>query len=194
LKNNSFQGQEKDNEIKGIGNSVNYKFRMHDPRIGRFFAVDPLAKKYPWNSSYAFATNNPVHLVDVDGMGVEENDGGYLDIYGKRIKISNVGDKEGIDFIYHFTGDKNGSTEILYNGESVSWMKDQKNLLNYTLRSNSVNYKTITKEFLSGNGYEKSIFDSGHPMTSDLQDSYNAYLERKDFLHKMKKQTVLRLF
>ena len=86
MKNNSFQGQEKDNEIKGIGNSVNYKFRMHDPRIGRFFAVDPLAKKYPWNSSYAFATNNPVHLVDVDGMGVEENeDLVFFDKNGKEV-------------------------------------------------------------------------------------------------------------
>ncbi len=38
-----FQGQERDDEIKGNGNSVNYKYRMHDPRLGRFFAVDPLA-------------------------------------------------------------------------------------------------------------------------------------------------------
>src|SRR5690606_4639049 len=37
-----FQGQEKDDEVKGSGNSINYKYRMHDPRIGRFFAVDPL--------------------------------------------------------------------------------------------------------------------------------------------------------
>src|SRR5690606_20607467 len=27
-------------------NSVNYTYRMHDPRLGRFFAVDPLADKY----------------------------------------------------------------------------------------------------------------------------------------------------
>ena len=33
----SFQGQEADNEIKGKGNSVNYKYRMHDARLGRFF-------------------------------------------------------------------------------------------------------------------------------------------------------------
>ena len=52
-----FQGQEKDNEIKGIGNSVNYKFSMHNPRVGRFFAVDPLAGKYPYNSTYAFQEN-----------------------------------------------------------------------------------------------------------------------------------------
>jgi RHS repeat-associated protein len=42
-----FQGQEKDDEIKGEGNSLNYTFRMHDPRVGRFFAVDPLTAKYP---------------------------------------------------------------------------------------------------------------------------------------------------
>ena len=34
-----FQGQEKDDELKGGGNSLNYTFRMHDPRVGKFFAV-----------------------------------------------------------------------------------------------------------------------------------------------------------
>ena len=32
-----FQGQERDDEIKGKGNSVNYTYRMHDTRLGRFF-------------------------------------------------------------------------------------------------------------------------------------------------------------
>ncbi|MDA6070856.1 hypothetical protein NJT12_14655 [Flavobacterium sp. AC] len=41
-----FQGQEKDDEIKGEGNSLDYTFRMHDPRIGRFFAIDPLASQF----------------------------------------------------------------------------------------------------------------------------------------------------
>jgi hypothetical protein len=41
-----FQNQEKDNEVKGEGNSVNYKFRMHDPRVGRFFAVDFLTANF----------------------------------------------------------------------------------------------------------------------------------------------------
>ena len=31
-----FQGQEKDDEIKGEGDSVNYKYRMHDQRIGSY--------------------------------------------------------------------------------------------------------------------------------------------------------------
>ena len=31
-----FQGQEKDDELKGEGNSLNYKYRMHDLRVGGF--------------------------------------------------------------------------------------------------------------------------------------------------------------
>ncbi|UBZ14000.1 hypothetical protein LDL77_19230 [Flagellimonas marinaquae] len=63
-----FQGQDKDSEIKGEGLSVNYKYRMHDPRVGRFFAVDPLAYDYPWNSPYAFSENNVIHAVELEGL------------------------------------------------------------------------------------------------------------------------------
>ena len=63
-----FQGQEKDNEIKGEGNSINYKYRMHDPRLGRFFSVDPLASKYPWNSPYAFSENRLIDAVELEGL------------------------------------------------------------------------------------------------------------------------------
>ena len=62
-----FQGQEMDNEIKGEGNSINYKYRMHDPRAGRFFAVDPLAKKYPHNSPYAFSENRVTDAIELEG-------------------------------------------------------------------------------------------------------------------------------
>jgi hypothetical protein len=57
-----------DDEIKGEGNSVNYKYRMHDPRIGRFFAVDPLAAKYPYNSPYAFSENRVLDAVELEGL------------------------------------------------------------------------------------------------------------------------------
>ena len=62
-----FQGQEKDDELKGEGNSLNYTFRMHDPRVGRFFAVDPLFKEYPYNSTYAFSENRVVDAIELEG-------------------------------------------------------------------------------------------------------------------------------
>lgn len=62
-----FQGQEKDDELKGEGNSLNYTFRMHDPRIGRFFAIDPLFRKYPHNSTYAFSENRVMDGIELEG-------------------------------------------------------------------------------------------------------------------------------
>jgi hypothetical protein len=57
-----------DDEIKGEGNSINYEYRMHDPRIGRFFAVDPLAPKYPHYSPYQFSGNRPIDCVELEGL------------------------------------------------------------------------------------------------------------------------------
>jgi RHS repeat-associated protein len=62
-----FQGQEKDDEIKGEGNSLNYTFRMHDPRIGRFLSIDPLADKRTYHSPYMFCGNDPISNIDPDG-------------------------------------------------------------------------------------------------------------------------------
>jgi RHS repeat-associated protein len=62
-----FQGQEKDDELKGEGNSLNYTFRIHDPRIGRFLSIDPLAGKMPEFSPYSFVFNNPMRFTDPDG-------------------------------------------------------------------------------------------------------------------------------
>jgi RHS repeat-associated protein len=65
----AFQGQEKDDEIKGsTGTSYAYKFRMHDPRTGRFWSVDPLTKKYPYNSPYAFSENQVINAVELEGL------------------------------------------------------------------------------------------------------------------------------
>jgi RHS repeat-associated protein len=63
-----FQGQEKDDELKGEGNSLNYTFRMHDPRVGRFFARDPLESKYPWFSPYQFSGNTPIMAIELEGL------------------------------------------------------------------------------------------------------------------------------
>lgn len=63
-----FNGKENDNEIKGTGNHIDFKFRGYDPRLGRFFSVDPLAGQYPWNSTYAFAENRVIDGVDLEGL------------------------------------------------------------------------------------------------------------------------------
>jgi len=109
-----FQGQEMDNpptmlgtsEIKGVGNSLNYKYRMHDPRLGRFFAIDPLFKKYPYNSPYAFSENRVIDGVELEGkefmsfqfaekggfiIMFKHETGIVMDIYGNYASYSGSG-------------------------------------------------------------------------------------------------------
>ena len=63
-----FNGQEADNEVYGEGALHAFEYRMHDTRIGRFWSVDPLAGKFPWNSPYAFAENSPVGYLEFEGL------------------------------------------------------------------------------------------------------------------------------
>ncbi|MBS1635845.1 MAG: RHS repeat-associated core domain-containing protein [Bacteroidetes bacterium] len=65
-------GKEKDDEIKGSGNSYDFGARINDPRLGKWLSVDPLAHKYPWQSPYASMDNNPIANIDPTGMGTED--------------------------------------------------------------------------------------------------------------------------
>ena len=47
---------------------MNYTFRMHDPRVGRFFATDPLEAKFPFYSPYQFTSNSPIMAVELEGL------------------------------------------------------------------------------------------------------------------------------
>lgn len=62
-----FNNTEKDDEVKGEGDSYDYEKRFYDPRVGRFLSLDPLSKKFPWYSPYQFAGNKPVNSRDLDG-------------------------------------------------------------------------------------------------------------------------------
>ncbi|MBL4706389.1 MAG: hypothetical protein JKY54_17810, partial [Flavobacteriales bacterium] len=62
-----FQGQEGDLELYGEGNSSNFSFRMHNPRLGRFFVVDPLANMYSYQTPYAFCENRVIDGIDFEG-------------------------------------------------------------------------------------------------------------------------------
>ncbi len=62
-----FNGKEKDDEVKGAGDSYDYGMRMQDTRIGRFLSIDPLFKKYPELTPYQFVSNRPIDGIDLDG-------------------------------------------------------------------------------------------------------------------------------
>ncbi|GIV45152.1 MAG: hypothetical protein KatS3mg035_2275 [Bacteroidia bacterium] len=100
-----FQGQEGDDEVYGKSNLWAYKYRLHDARLGRFFSVDPLAGKYPYNSVYAFSENRVIDGVELEGLEKSKpktNEGktalqiyeekfGKINIYNPVIKYSPMG-------------------------------------------------------------------------------------------------------
>ena len=58
-------GQERDDEIYGNGNSYTAEFWQYDPRLMRRWNVDPIVK--PWEASYAAFSNNPILNIDLKG-------------------------------------------------------------------------------------------------------------------------------
>ncbi len=65
-----FNGMEKDDEIKGVGNSLDYGARMYDARLGRWHSRDPLEVAYKSLSPYQFAANSPIYYKDIDGRKI----------------------------------------------------------------------------------------------------------------------------
>ena len=114
-----FQGQEQDDEIKGAGNSINYKYRMHDARIGRFLSIDPLAPDYPHNSPYAFSENRVFDGVELEGLEFVQHNHGSGYYYVAPTNTAHSG--------WDLTGSL-AATQNLQSGgsliHSVSWEQD----------------------------------------------------------------------
>lgn len=62
-----FNGKEKDDELKGQGNSYDFGARIYDPRIGRWFKMDNQFYKQSGWSPYKAFNDNPILFVDPDG-------------------------------------------------------------------------------------------------------------------------------
>jgi RHS repeat-associated protein len=60
-----FNGQEKTDEIAGLGNHTTAKFWEYDTRIGRRWNLDPVRKEY--ESPYVTFGNNPLRYIDPSG-------------------------------------------------------------------------------------------------------------------------------
>jgi|SRR5690554_45537 len=62
-----FNGMEKDDNVKGQGNSYNFGARMYDPRVGRWLSIDPLEKKHAGITPYHYGYNIPTIMNDPNG-------------------------------------------------------------------------------------------------------------------------------
>ena len=140
----SFQGQESDNEVKGNGNSINFEFRMHDPRVGRFFALDPLKAKYPHNSPYAFSENKVIHAIELEGLECfYTSDGNYIGQIGKNTEvrvINNADVEEGTKYVKWAMYDQTKGTK---REKELKWNSDKANGFSKSLGVNQSELKAF---------------------------------------------------
>jgi RHS repeat-associated protein len=95
-----FCGKERDEE-SGL---YYYGARYYMPCQCRFVSVDPLAGEMPFFSPFSYASNNPVVLVDIDGLA------------------PSGGDKNGGPDRFAIDTEKAGSSEMLYDGTWVTYV------------------------------------------------------------------------
>jgi hypothetical protein len=86
-----FNGQDKDDEVSGEGNSNTAEFWQYDTRLGRRFNVDP--RPNPSLSIYACFGNNPIFFRDINGDTAEVNGSKKQKREFKKILQNRTGDK-----------------------------------------------------------------------------------------------------
>ena len=74
-----FQGMERADEVKGLGNSYDFGARVYDSRVARWWSVDPLEGKYPNTAPYIFAGVSPILFFDPTGKEPERNQAGTIE-------------------------------------------------------------------------------------------------------------------
>ena len=95
-KNNlkTYQGQEFTEDL-GV-NVFEFKYRMHDPVIGRFWQIDPLAEKYVHNGTYNFSENRVIDSRELEGLErVYSADGKFINQVGDSNEILVMKHNEG---------------------------------------------------------------------------------------------------
>ncbi len=94
---------------------------MHDARLGRFFAVDPLAAEYSYNSPYAFSENMVIHAIELEGLEAV-----LVGVNGQVALAGQTGSVEGGVLIapdgvfFYTTVESGGSTDIASASATVS--------------------------------------------------------------------------
>lgn len=157
----SFNGMYKDDEIKGVGNTLDFGARIQNSRLGVWLSRDPLESKYPDISPYVFVGGNPIYFYDADGRDLyafsEKSKGTVL----SAIKLI-FGD----DHNFSFQGNK-----LTYFGNGTASNNDKQYLLkvfNDWIVNNPHNHVFVKEEGFVVTGlngrYAPSLYFSGDPV------------------------------
>jgi RHS repeat-associated protein len=151
-----YVGKERDEE-SGL---YYYGARFYAPWLCRFMSCDPKAAQFPDQSPYNYCFNNPINLIDPDGM---EPEGMGDEVVNNT---SNIGfpenPKDGDEYI-HYNQEQNANWGYVYNAASQSWLGT----------GTAANLPTVE---VTASATPRSVFTSGPLMGQNLREISSGYI------------------
>ncbi|MBK6485247.1 MAG: RHS repeat-associated core domain-containing protein [Chitinophagaceae bacterium] len=177
-----YNGKEKDNEIKGEGNSLDFGARNYDSRLGRWLSVDPKAADAPGWSPYRAFLCNPIRYTDPDGQWEWDATGNLVAQKGDNsysmAKFLGTSQSNAMKLLNR-GGVTANAKGVLNLKEGQSFAKNNLWVGGKSIGSGPVvdNTKEATAHYLTGNG---AAADVGDQSTSQLlgSDRFQAKLSK----------------
>ena len=126
---------------------------MHDPRVGRFFAVDPLNYDYPHNSPYAFSENRVVDGADLEGSEWIYYQIRSVDEKSRKVKLQATGEVDYKNWALNLGGKVFGQfefapTAIVQGFDGKNYFFDNADI--NSIKLSDFNKKRCTDEAING--------------------------------------------
>lgn len=169
-----FNGKENDNEVKGVGNSLDFEARMYDSRLGKWLSVVLLYKTYVEHSPYRFATNNPILYLDFDGREIKPSRNEAF-VYEDDIK-NIVGNRA--------VGDQLSKVPLTIHGLGVTTVNfDSKTDFYYKLNPTSKKYDVMytTNRFVNKGLQKDGLLDKLNPgLSEEVKEHEQGHVDQFD--------------
>ena len=183
-KEKTFQGQRFDDDL-GL-NWVHFKWRNHDPQIGRFIEIDPLAEDYVYNSTYAFSENKVTNHVELEGLEAVSagSPQGYL-LEGFRQWFQAAGN------LFSFKAEVHVNKEVEVKTEVKTPVGTLENKTTTTVVENKVELKTNFGDYFKNGGGKLVEFSAGSNAMTKVENTTTAAVNTNGAPIKMSSKTTV---
>ena len=140
-----FNGKEND---KDAGEGIqDYGMRIYDARLGKFLSVDPLTKTYPFLTPYAFAENDVIRCIDLDGL--EKYEVSFRTFIPQKYVDVEIDPTQLVRNIHYHVGDNRVKYQFTpsfnYDGGNVSYRSEQANDIDFPTKKTTFSYQSASR-------------------------------------------------